>query len=272
MSYQSTREARANSDAEIFAYGAGVDVHELPNYPSDDDTDEDFSSPAGWDGDPLSDDELIERTAYDDPDNGFDRPAQLAEDERYGSEIASRDELISEYEKQIAALRMQADPGYQQRMQNQRDEVLYGIVAKPEEALQHISGLHAQNAALIASRVEASMGAAHHEHGAEFEKAYKNITSMDPGNTAARNLVQSIYNDRDPGRALMDWHQVSGGNTPRAMGAGTLRGISLPSLNSATGGGGGQRSARSGGHAEGWGDGGFGSDGEEADIFRHASR
>jgi hypothetical protein len=188
-----------------------------------------------------------------------------------GHEILGRDELISEYERQIADLRMRADPGYQQRMQQQRDELVHSVIANPEETLQHISGLHSQNAALIASRVEASMGAAHHEHGAEFERAYKNLTSMDPGNTAARNLVQSIYNDRDPGRALMDWHSASGGHTPRAMGAGTLRGISLPSLNTATSGG--RAPGRSSGHSDGWGDNGLDWEaGDEADIFRSASR
>jgi hypothetical protein len=271
MGYLTTKELVANSDAEIFADAFDMDVRELPNYQEDAD-DDDFGSPEGWDGEPLGDDELVEQAAHGHPDNGFDRPLQLAEDQRHGQEIAGRDELISEYERQIADLRMRADPGRQQRLAQQREEIMHGIIANPEEALRAMGDLHSQNAALIASRVEASMGAAHREHGPEFERAYQNLTSMDPGNQAARNLVQSIYNDRDPGRALMDWHGVSGGHTPRAMGPGTLRGVSLPSLNSATGGGSPTRSSRfsSSGHMDGWGDEDMNA-GDERDIFRSAA-
>jgi hypothetical protein len=269
MAYNTTRERVSNSEADIFAYANEIDVETLPNYVPEE-NDRELELTEGWDGDNLPDSEQIARILNDDPDDpGNDRPLQLAEDQRYGSEIAGRDELISEYERQIAELRQLADPGYQARMQQQRDELAMSVIANPEATLDHIAGLHSQLNQVKLNRVNASMGAAHAEHGAEFERAYKNLTSNDPANPAACNLVQSIYNDPDPGRALMDWHSVSGGHTPRAMGANTLRGVSLPSLNTATSGG---RAPRSGGHSEGWGDGGFGSDGEEADIFRHASR
>jgi hypothetical protein len=121
------------------------------------------------------------------------------------------------------------------------------------------------------------MGAAHRAHGDEFAAAYQNLTSLDPNNPNARNLVQSIYSSDDPGKTLMEWHEMTGGQAPpRAVGGGARRGI-MPSLNSGTPASSrGERSSASRGRSDGWpvGDdeGGYADDTTERDIMQSAFR
>jgi len=278
MGYNSTTELVANTDAEIFAEACGVDVHELPNYtPHDDESLDDFEQVEGWDGDPVEVDELAEIAENGFPDTNFDRPVQLAQEQGYEREIAARDEAIAAMQQQMAELQQRADPGRQQRQAQQREELIYQMIADPERAVQHMAGLHAQNEAMVASRVNASLGAAHRDHGRDFEAAYQNLTSLDPNNQAARNLVQSIYSSDDPGQTLMEWHEMTGGRAPpRAVGGGARRGI-MPSLNSGTPASSrGERSSASRGRSDGWpvgeDDGGYADEFSERDIMQSAFR
>jgi hypothetical protein len=275
MGYTSTTELVANTEREILASAFDLEPEDLPGYIPDDDG-EDLEAVESWDGSPLSDEEQFETAINGHTESGFDRPLQLAESEGYEREIAARDEAIATMQQQLGELQQRADPGLQQRMAQQREELMYGVVANPERAIEYVSSLEGQLAAMQASRVNASLGAAHRDYGRDFEAAYKNLTSMDRNNPAARNLVQSIWDDPEPGKALMDWHQVSGGHTPRAMGAGARQGT-IPSLNSGTPASyRGERSSASRGRSDGWpvgeDDGGYADEFSERDIMQSAFR
>jgi hypothetical protein len=271
----------ANTEAEVLAYALSdddntVEPESLLNYHHDAGADEDPEAIEGWDGEALSDAEQFETAINGFPDGNFDRPLQLAESERYESELEAMRQQNEAMQQQLAELQQRADPGRQQRQAQQREELIYQMIADPERAVQHMAGLHAQNEAMVASRVNASLGAAHRDHGRDFEAAYQNLTSLDPNNQAARNLVQSIYSSDDPGKTLMEWHEMTGGQAPpRAVGGGHSRGI-MPSLNSGTPASyRGERSA-SRGRSDGWPVGndesGYADDTTERDIMESAFR
>ena len=74
---------------------------------------------------------------------------------------------------------------------------------------QFLGNVQAQQnriAELENERINNSMAAAHQEYGVEFERAYNALTTMDPNNRLAREIVQSVTSARDPGRALMELH------------------------------------------------------------------
>lgn len=58
-----------------------------------------------------------------------------------------------------------------------------------------------------AQNVNASLGAAHEEHGKNFEAAYRALTSLNPQDPLARAQVQRVWNAPNPGGALMRWHK-----------------------------------------------------------------
>ena len=153
------------------------------------------------------------------------------------------------------------------------------MIANPEKTAEHIVGLHMENQAMKDSRVNASMSAAHRDHGRDFEQAYSNLMSLDSNDPAARGLVQKIYAHADPGAALMEWHEISGGRAGAFMGGrggGTARsGRIMPSLNSGTPASYRQPSGRSG-RSDGWpvgeDDGGYADNETERDIMASAFR
>jgi hypothetical protein len=57
-----------------------------------------------------------------------------------------------------------------------------------------------------AQHVNATLSAAHEEHGRDFEAAYRALTSLNPQDAMARAVVQRIWNAPNPGSALMRWH------------------------------------------------------------------
>jgi hypothetical protein len=276
MGYNSTTELVANTEREILASAFDLEPEDLPGH-IDDEADNDLEQLEGWDGEPLSDEEGFESAVNGHTESGIDRPLALSEGERYESELEAMRQQNAAMQQQLAELQQRADPGRQQREAQAREELLYGVVADPERVVQHMAGLHAQNEAMVASRVNASLGAAHRDHGREFEAAYQNLTSLDPNNQAARNLVQSIYSSDDPGQTLMEWHEMTGGQAPpRAVGGGARRGI-MPSLNSGTPASSrGERSSASRGRSDGWpvgeDDGGYADEFSERDIMQSAFR
>ncbi len=55
--------------------------------------------------------------------------------------------------------------------------------------------------------LNSSLATAHEEHGAEFEQAYRSLTTLDPNDPRNRATVQSIINAPNPGRSLMKWYE-----------------------------------------------------------------
>jgi len=74
-------------------------------------------------------------------------------------------------QQQLAELQQRADPGLQQRVAQQREELMYSVVANPERAIEYVSNLEGQLAGMQASRVNAALQAAHRDHGRDFEAA-----------------------------------------------------------------------------------------------------
>jgi hypothetical protein len=58
-----------------------------------------------------------------------------------------------------------------------------------------------------AENVNASLGAAHEEHGQEFEAAYRALLALNPQDPLARAQVQRVWNAPNAGSALMRWHK-----------------------------------------------------------------
>jgi hypothetical protein len=56
------------------------------------------------------------------------------------------------------------------------------------------------------TRFSSSLESAHERHGAAFEEAFRDISSMDPRDPQARALVATIFEAPDPGAALMQAH------------------------------------------------------------------
>jgi hypothetical protein len=96
------------------------------------------------------------------------------------------------------------------------------------------------------ARVNASLAAAHQIHGADFEQAYADITSMDTRDRRAQEWVRAIVNSPDPGSALMQtWGALHGaGFAARRFGGAPF----APMLRSAS------RSPHAGSAARGRGD------------------
>lgn len=65
---------------------------------------------------------------------------------------------------------------------------------------QVLRGIEARN-------VQTSLEAAAETHGEKFTTAYAALTSLDKGDPMARATVQRIWKSRDPGAALMRWHE-----------------------------------------------------------------
>jgi hypothetical protein len=71
------------------------------------------------------------------------------------------------------------------------------------------SGLEEHNT----QRLNASLGNAHRIHGADFEQAFSDITSMNPRDRRSREAVQTIISSADPGSAVMQvWGALQGAN------------------------------------------------------------
>ena len=230
----------ANTEAEVLAYALSdddnvVEPESLLNYRHDADADEDSEAIEGWDGEPLGDDEQFETSINGFPDGNFDRPLALSEGERYESELEAMRQQNVAMQQQLAELQQRADPGRQQREAQAREELMYGVVADPERAVQHMAGLHAQNEAMVASRVNASLGAAHRDHGREFEAAYQNLTDARSEQSGG---PESGAVDLRLGRSWESSHGMA--RADRRQGAPSRRrrrsrvGGIMPSLNSGT--------------------------------------
>jgi hypothetical protein len=118
------RDLLFETEREIMNDALGADD---PRDTLDDQTIDDQSQLEGWDGRPLTDDELVTTTAYGHESPGFDRPLQWQEEqdavrqnEMLRSELAARDQRINalengpEYQAQLAQRqeeRAQSVPG-----------------------------------------------------------------------------------------------------------------------------------------------------------------
>ena len=96
------------------------------------------------------------------------------------------------------------------------------MIANPEQAARQIyeEGLAAGRQASNINRNNASLEAARRKYGRDFEQAFHSLNSLDPGNLTAKNIVNSIMQEEDPGEAVMTWYSAIGnrGRLPPFLG------------------------------------------------------
>jgi hypothetical protein len=253
------------TEQEIWADATGADPDTLTDNPFGG-TDRYLEGVEGWDGDHLDEIEIAERNISGDH-NGqtvTDRPVELAEELSYRDVVEQREAELAQARERIAQLETLADPSFQQRQAQAREEFEYQMLANPGQTLAHIAALEQRVQQQENNRANASMTAAHREHGRDFEAAYRDLTSLNPQSPLARATVQEIVNSPDPGRALMQWHGSQSTGRPAPFMAGTRRGVAPPPLL------GGRRSSGEPDLADM--DGGFGDEFIERDIADFANR
>jgi hypothetical protein len=258
-----TRQAVHNTENEIMDFVFDTDRDSPENFTDDDVEDLELDQIEGWNGLPLDDSEIAARNLFGDHEEGFDRPLQMAEEQdRHEAMMASNQQLLD----QLAQAQTVRD---QEVYEQRKAAVIPQLLEQPERVVdwavardQELTQLRQQ---VDESRVNNSLQYAHHQHGEQFERAYGELTSL-PKTDANKALVQEIWNDPNPGDALMQWH-----GDKRSSGRSRRSGLDLPSLNSRT-----AAATRSRGSEDrsGWSDNttSWGGLDEEEDIFRHASR
>ena len=191
-------EAVADTEAEIFAAGAGIEPEE------DNGLDTSLEQIEGLDGKPLGDEEMLEANFRGRDNTGFDRPLQLAE-ETNEYETAVREAAALKAEN--AQLRQKYEPTIRGDAEAQREQLRQNLIREslenPDGVLGHIDTLRASHHELNTARVEDSLQDAARKYGAEFQRAYRTLTSQPHNDSVVRAVVQRIYNDRDPGEMLM---------------------------------------------------------------------
>jgi hypothetical protein len=258
-----TRQAVLNTENEILDFVFDTDRDSPENFTDDDISDLELDQTEGWNGLPLDDSEIAARNLFGDHPDGFDRPLELQEQQdRDEAMLASNQQLID----QLARAQAERDTAI---LEERKRAMVGDVVTYPEKVIDYALAQDQELGRLRQEvdmhRVNNSLQYAHHQHGDEFERAYSELTSL-PKTDANKALVQEIWNDPNPGNALMEWH-----GDKRSAGRSRRSGLNLPSLNSRT-----PAVSRSRGNEDrsGWSDsttswGGFD---EEEDIFRSATR
>jgi hypothetical protein len=188
---------------------------------------EDNSRAESWDGNAVDDGELF-REALGEIPAGMAGMAPTIEQE----ELARENEALRE---QLAALQGQLpqperpelfrDPAAWEAnvIAQARGEGIplndYGTplpgkpdpFSQPEQYEQWILAEAARQSGVAehaTTRFNASLANAHALHGEDFERAFQDISSMDPRDPRAREAVQSIMRAPDPGTAMLQVHAM----------------------------------------------------------------
>jgi hypothetical protein len=217
-------EAMRGTEREIMNAALDED-DQLPEFEND--ADDSLEQTESFDGTPSDLDELAYIAEHGHSDSGFDRPLALAEGQAYEHAIAQRDQYIAGLQQQNVELAYRLDPNVQSRETQENDVLLNSVIEDGGTAVRnHINGLNAQLQNMRADRVNASLSAQHRDHGSRFEQAYAYLTSADPNDPNARQIVRHIWDHPDPGAELMRLHdEMTGRGRSSRMPA---------SLNSAT--------------------------------------
>jgi hypothetical protein len=132
---------------------------------------------------------------------------------RFREEIENRrlaEQDAANVRAQLAAFQAQQ----QQRPQPQQEQP-----AKPDQwsdpegyeawlLAQAVQRVQNQQYAEREDYVNETFAEAHRERGAEFEAAYRTLTSGNPKDPSVSNFVKKIYMSPNPGQALMKWHDT----------------------------------------------------------------
>jgi len=256
------RDAVAYTEREIFAEAFDLEPSDLPGAPTEEGLEDNSLELAeGWDGEPLGEEEIAFRNLYGDGDGEIltDRPVQLAYEQEAQNEITQRDQLIEQLTEVNAELEQLADPDRQRRERQQWEDRALNAMTNIDGTLAHIDVQAQRITEQEHARINSSMRAAHEQNGRDFEEAYQSLTSLPKDDPLARQIVQSIVNSPDPGRATMAFHFGNTGASRPPPFMGGRRG--LPSGSST-------RSARE----SDWPVSDYGNEDYEDDIFQSAFR
>lgn len=199
-----TREAIRQTDQEIFDEALGINEDENNG-------DHDLELTEGWDGGELPDEELWERTLNGDEPSGYDRPLEMRREQELESENQTLRQQVAEREARLDEIE-NGPERHAARQEHFRNALFnsYGILtsddAGAERLYNTLAAQHASTEALQAERVNGSLAAARERYGADFDQAFRSMTSMDPNNPTARSLVQHVLSSRDPGEAVLQLH------------------------------------------------------------------
>jgi hypothetical protein len=222
----------------------------------------------GWDGEPLSDEELLHQATDGFDENGNDRPLEM----RREQELERDNEQLRQEREELAQRIDTLENGEERqaaRASQLRDEFFnrYGFLptddSRADRFFNDLASQQQQVASVHQDRINRSFEDVREEHGADFDTAFRSMTSMDPNNPTARALIQDVVNAPNPGERLMQLHHngVHGGLSRNGMN---------PALGLAgarvrpSGGGGGRRMPSSSDLADA--DGGFGHSAIEQSI------
>jgi hypothetical protein len=207
---ETARNLIGRTEREIFADVMGQREEDLPGSIDGDEDDSELEQVTGWDGEPLSEEEIAYRALYGDDENNFDRPlAAQHERDVFSENEELRRELAALKETNVAIMgtdyvRAQQEQE-RQRLHNDLIEAALDNApgGRADQLLGTLRGQQQQIYNIGANRVEQSMQAAHEAYGADFEDAMTRLSTMNPNDPLARQIVQSITNSDDPGEALM---------------------------------------------------------------------
>jgi hypothetical protein len=223
-------EAMKYTEDEILADAFDMTPEELRGETEDDPDPEDtLGDTEGWDGEPLSQDEIAATNLYGTGQNNFDRPLELEREQVWEERHEQDQRNMAALQQQIGQQHLQQDPERQRQLQEQRERMQLHVMSNPDEVLQYTANLQQENQALRMQHGNHSMEAAHQKYGDDFLDHHSTLKQgVDRGDPLYLNIRNYVLSHPDPGEALMQ--AMSGG-------AGEHRARnSVPSLNSAEGG------------------------------------
>jgi hypothetical protein len=158
-------------------------------------------------------DEEAEEAAQEEPDGSRRVPlARLRQEtERRRAIEQERDNFraqLAAYHAQVAHAEAQRRAAAERQDNQQSEDASIDLLfSKPADFMaRERAQMRAElRHEMRSDHVNASLGEAHEEHGAEFEAAYKALTGANAADPVARAAVQRVWEAPNPGKALMRW-------------------------------------------------------------------
>lgn len=204
------KSAFADTEREILSEGANFRDLWPDDTEANDAIVDEMSQVEGFDGRPLSNQEVMARNVFGDEIDGVltDRPLETAEELSALDRVRELEQQLQQEQTAHQALREQFDPELQERRRLGQAALLdaNGLVAVDEARanqflgqLQQIEQSHDQ---LVHNRINSSFEAAYQEYGQAFKDAYANLAGNHQ-HPLVRSIAQGVLNSEDPGEALM---------------------------------------------------------------------
>jgi hypothetical protein len=213
MSNPFITEAMKDTEDEILASAFDMTPEELRGEPESDLDPEDLTADVeGWDGEPLTQDEIAATSLYGTGQNNFDRPLELEREQVWEDRHQQDQRNIAALQQQIGEQALREDPVRQHQQQEQLERMELHTMSNPREALQYMATLQQQNQQLMMDRGNYKMEVAQQKYGDDFMDRYNALKSgVEEGNPVYLNIRNYVMSQPDPGEALME--AMSGGVT-----------------------------------------------------------